>query len=205
MIRQTTDNISGVILAGGAGSRFGGENKTNIVIDGEKIIDRIINTLTRIFDEIIIVTNTPGEIEQPSGFKITSDHFLNVGPLGGIHAAMKASSKEAVFIFAGDMPYLDKELIIKQIEFFYSNTAEAVLPVIKNYIEPLHGIYRNLLSERLDVYLSSQKEYAVRDFLKNVDVRYLELKGSKEIIKAFTNINTPGEARRLKMRGSECE
>jgi molybdenum cofactor guanylyltransferase len=199
MIRQTTDSISGVILAGGAGSRFGGKNKTSTVIDGEKIIDRIINTLTKIFDEIIVVTNTSGEIEQPSGFKVTSDHFLNVGPLGGIHAAMRASSKEAVFIFAGDMPFLNKELIIRQIELYYSNTPEAVLPMINNCIEPLHGIYRNLLSERLEAYLCLRKEYAVRDFLKNVNVRYLKLKGSKEVIKAFTNINTPGEARKLKM------
>jgi molybdopterin-guanine dinucleotide biosynthesis protein A len=200
MIRQTTDSISGVILAGGAGSRFGVENKTNIVMNGEKIIDRIINTLTLIFDEIIIVTNSPGEIVQPSGIIIGSDHFLNVGPLGGIHAAMKASSKEAVFIFAGDMPYLNKELIMKQIDFFYSDYAEVVLPMIKNYIEPLHGIYRNVLLVRLEEYLSSGKEYAVRNFLKNVDVRYLKLKGSREVLKSFTNINTPGEARRLKLR-----
>jgi molybdopterin-guanine dinucleotide biosynthesis protein A len=200
MIRQTTDSISGVILAGGAGSRFGVENKTNIVMNGEKIIDRIINTLTLIFDEIIIVTNSPGEIMQPSGIIIGSDHFLNVGPLGGIHAAMKASSKEAVFIFAGDMPYLNKELIMKQIDFFYSDYAEVVLPMIKNYIEPLHGIYRNVLLVRLEEHLSSGKEYAVRNFLKNVDVRYLKLKGSREVLKSFTNINTPGEARRLKLR-----
>ena len=197
MIRQTADSISGVILAGGSGSRFGGENKTNIVINGEKIINRIINTLTLIFDEIIIVTNRPGEIVQPSGIKICSDHFMNVGPLGGIHAAMKASSKEAVFIFAGDMPYLNKELIMKQIDFFYSNNAEAVLPMVKNYLEPLHGIYRNVLSARLEEHLISGKEYAVRDFLKNVDVRYLKLKGSKDVLKSFTNINTPGEVRRL--------
>lgn len=200
MIRQTTDSISGVILAGGAGSRFGVENKTNIVMNGEKIIDRIINTLTLIFDEIIIVTNSPGEIMQPSGIIIGSDHFLNVGPLGGIHAAMKASSKEAVFIFAGDMPYLNKELIMKQIDFFYSDSAEVVLPMIKNYIEPLHGIYRNVLLVRLEEHLSSGEEYAVRNFLKNVDVRYLKLKGSREVLKSFTNINTPGEARRLKLR-----
>ena len=36
--------ISGVILAGGANKRFGGITKATIIIEGEKIISRIIST-----------------------------------------------------------------------------------------------------------------------------------------------------------------
>ena len=105
-------NISGVVLAGGANSRFGGRNKAKTLIGGGQIILRILYTLRQIFDEIIIVTNTPDEYGQLEGVKIARDHFLKVGPLGGIHASMKVSSKEAVFIFAGDMPFLNRDLII---------------------------------------------------------------------------------------------
>ena len=41
--------ISGVILAGGAGSRFNGMMKPKIVIDGETIISRIIICQSGIF------------------------------------------------------------------------------------------------------------------------------------------------------------
>ena len=41
------------------------------------------------------------------------DEILGAGPLGGIHAAMKASSNDSIFVFAGDMPFLDKDIIIK--------------------------------------------------------------------------------------------
>ena len=39
------NNISGVILAGGASKRFNGINKTRILIDGKTIISRMIDTI----------------------------------------------------------------------------------------------------------------------------------------------------------------
>jgi len=194
MIRQKSKNISGVVLAGGLNKRFGGKIKSNIVIGGEKIIDRIIKIINNIFEEIIIVTNAPGEFAQFSDFIITGDQFHKVGPLGGIHAAMKASSKDAVFIFAGDMPFLNKDLIISQIEFYNLNIAEAVLPSVENNPEPLHAIYRNILSDRLEAYLSSKRNYAIKDFLNEVNVSYFRLTQSEDIIRAFTNINNLKEA-----------
>jgi len=98
-------NITGIILAGGANTRFEGITKSNVVIGGRTIIARMIDTLKEIFDDIIIVTNKRGEFSDYNNFKITGDQFLKKGPLGGIHAALKASAGEAVFIFAGDMPF----------------------------------------------------------------------------------------------------
>jgi molybdopterin-guanine dinucleotide biosynthesis protein A len=118
MISEKTKNISGAILAGGDNKRFGGKIKANETIGGGKIIDRIVKTLSQVFDEIILVTNSPLEFNQWRSLKIIGDQYKGVGPLGGIHAAMKASQADAVFIFAGDMPFLCKDLIIKQIELF---------------------------------------------------------------------------------------
>jgi molybdopterin-guanine dinucleotide biosynthesis protein A len=81
-------SISGIILAGGANRRFNGMTKSNIIIDGKTIISRITDTIRDIFDEIIIVTNTPEEFKEYNKYKIVSDQFLKVGPIGGIHAAL---------------------------------------------------------------------------------------------------------------------
>ena len=85
-----TNRISGVILAGGSNKRFGGITKANVVIDGETIISRIISTISNLFDEIIIVTNKPKEFQEFIQYKIVEDQYLKAGPLGGIHAALKA-------------------------------------------------------------------------------------------------------------------
>ena len=188
------NNISGVILAGGTNSRFGGKIKANEVIGGEKIISRIIKTIGNIFSEIIIVTNTPQEFTQFSEYIITGDYFQKTGPLGGIHAAMKVSTREAVFVFAGDMPFINDELIYKQISYYHSCHTEAVIPEVEGMIEPLHGVFRNTLLERLETYLSLQKDYAIRDFIKDVDVNFFKLMPSPETTKAFFNINSPSGA-----------
>lgn len=186
-------NISGVILAGGANKRFDGMTKANIVIDGKTIMSRIIDTIKDIFDEIIIVTNTPEEFKEYINYKIVSDQILKAGPLGGIHAAIKTSSKEALFVFAGDMPLLDKKAIIRQIEFYNSHKCDILIPRINTYIEPLHAIYNISIIETLEDYLTGDHDYAVRKFYKRQNVRYMQLKGSEEISNAFININSPAD------------
>lgn len=186
-------NISGVVLAGGANKRFNGSTKAKIVIDGKTIISRIIDSLTDIFDEIIIVTNTPEEYEEFKKHKIITDVFDKKGPLGGIHAALKASSKEAIFVFAGDMPFLNKGLIIKQIEYYRNHKYDILIPMINENIEPLHGIYDLSVNITLEEYLKADHNKAVREFFKLVKVGYIQFEDSEETRKAFTNINSPSD------------
>jgi molybdopterin-guanine dinucleotide biosynthesis protein A len=45
------NNISGVILAGGANSRFNGATKSNIIIHGKTIVSGIIDTIEEYLTE----------------------------------------------------------------------------------------------------------------------------------------------------------
>ena len=186
--------ISGVILAGGANKRFGGRIKANEIIGGRKIIDRTLDVLDRIFDEIILVTNTPDNFRGFDGI-ITGDYFMEKGPLGGIHASMKASGKDAVFIFAGDMPFLSRKLITDQIAYFETHKNDVVIPAVNGKPEPLHGIYSNSLLYNLEEFLSSQSKLAIKDFLSGLDVGIFEVDGTAGNKRAFTNINTALQAR----------
>jgi molybdopterin-guanine dinucleotide biosynthesis protein A len=186
-------NISGVILAGGSNRRFNGITKANIVINGKTIISRIIGTIEDLFDEIIIVTNLPEMFTEFSKFKITGDHFLNSGPLGGIHAALRASSGEAVFVFAGDMPLLDKELIISQIKFYEKSKCDLLTPRINQNIEPLHSIYNTNITNILEEYLQGSGDLAVREFFKLLHVNYFQLESSENNTNAFINVNSPAD------------
>jgi molybdopterin-guanine dinucleotide biosynthesis protein A len=198
------NNISGVILAGGANKRFNGITKAKIVIDGKTIISRIIETIGDIFDDIIIVTNTPDEFKEFNSCKIIRDHFMNKGPLGGIHSAMKISAREALFVVAGDMPLLDRSIIIKQLDYYNNNKCDILIPLIGNFIEPLHGIYKNTMIGLLEDYLTADNNYALREFFKKADVHYLQIEESEKNKKAFTNINSPDDIPRIaKLLGIE--
>jgi molybdopterin-guanine dinucleotide biosynthesis protein A len=183
--------LSGVILAGGSASRLQGRIKSKIVIDGQTIISRILSVIGDLFAEIFIVTNTPGEFMEYPGCRIIEDEISGAGPLGGIHAAMKASSGDAVFVFAGDMPYLDKSLVEEMVRTYSICGCKALVPSIEGSIEPLHSIYGTSLATQLEIFLSASREMAVRDFLKTIDVHYIQMEASENNNRIFTNINSP--------------
>jgi molybdopterin-guanine dinucleotide biosynthesis protein A len=185
--------FSGVILAGGANKRFGGIIKSNIIINGETIISRIISNINDLFYEIIIVTNNPSEFQEFVKFKIVEDLYRDAGPLGGIHAALKSSEQDAIFVFAGDMPFLKKEIISEQIRQFRLNEYDILIPKIGRFIEPLHSIYRISVLSDLERFITRGKNRSVRDFISEMNVGYMQIQESEENKRAFTNINSPSD------------
>ena len=91
------------------------------------------------------------------------------------------------------MPWLSGELIKAQAEDFLRNPPEILAARIGRFAEPLHSIYSNSLHRRLESYLESGGSPAVIDFYKLVQTRYYDLPGTAKILKAFTNINSPGD------------
>ncbi|MCU0472236.1 MAG: molybdenum cofactor guanylyltransferase [Bacteroidales bacterium] len=191
------NRISGVILAGGANKRFGGKTKANIIVKGETIISRIIFTISDLFDEKIIVTNRPEEFRGFTHCKIIKDLYFKAGPLGGIHAALKSLSGDAIFVFAGDMPFLDRIIINDQINEFNRNEYDVLIPKIGKLIEPLHAIYRKSVLEDLEKFLFEGTNRAVRDFLLELNVGYFQVSETDTNRSAFTNINSPSDISEL--------
>jgi molybdopterin-guanine dinucleotide biosynthesis protein A len=190
-------DISGVILAGGTSRRFGGLTKANIEVGGRTIISRILEVITPLFSEIIIVTNTPEEFPSLADHIIVGDKYPNTGPLGGIHAALCASSAKAVFVFAGDMPMIDKDIVTKQTNKYLETDCDILIPHINDYIEPLHSVYNCSLLPLLEKYLEGTNDFAVREFIKLTRVEYILFDPSENNLNAFSNINTPDDLIRI--------
>jgi molybdopterin-guanine dinucleotide biosynthesis protein A len=191
------NKMSGVILAGGANKRFGGITKANVVVGGKTIISRMISAIGNIFEEIIIVTNKPEEFREYIQYLLVEDQYLKAGPLGGIHAALKTSSEDAIFVFAGDMPFLDGKIIIDQINEFNKRQYDVLIPEVDQFIEPLHAIYRKSVLVDLERFLSEGKSRAVRDFLREVNVGYFQVSKTRKTEIAFANINSPSDLNKI--------
>jgi len=187
------NKVSAVILAGGANKRFNGKTKANIQISGVRIIARTIKVLHELFDDIIIVTNTPEEFKGYKHYTLVPDEIKKVGPLGGIHAAMKVAKNDAIFVFASDMPCISSEIVKKHIEFYNKRKCDAAIPRIKDFKEPLHAIYNKRILDNLNIFLKGANKYSIENFIKDLNVRYHNLEDLEEYHKAFMNINTPEE------------
>lgn len=96
--------ITMAILAGGKSSRFKGLDKQEILVDGEKL-GRIAakNALSAARPLIVVGRNRSVYDGLPVTF--TDDIRPGFGPLSGLHAALKRSESEWLYLMACDMPF----------------------------------------------------------------------------------------------------
>ena len=101
--------MTGVILSGGKSARMG-MNKAFLEFEGKRLIDRTVTMFRDIFQEVILVTNSPLEYLDQDCI-IVSDIFKNKGALGGIYTGIFYASCDQVFVSACDMPFLNRSFI----------------------------------------------------------------------------------------------
>lgn len=191
MENKVYGKVAAAVLAGGKNSRMKGKNKALLRINGVFLIERTAKLLKEIFEEVIIVTNSPGDFKQYKNYAvITEDIIKDTGPLGGIHSALSRTSKEAVFFAACDMPFLHNALILRQLQVFDQTNCECLVPRIESSIEPLHAVYKKDLKDKISAFVKGSKGYSIRSFLKTIDVRYLDLENNRFNRNIFKNLNT---------------
>ncbi len=186
-------DITAVILAGGKNSRINQE-KSLIRFRGDSLIDRQVELLQSIFENIIIATSKESIKEKFPRMQIAEDEYRNCGPLGGIHSAMKHAPTNIVFVFACDMPFLDSSIIFRQIAAFRNSSAEILVPRHAEGIEPLHAIYSTNNLPYLEKCLKT-KRYSVRSFYQRSNTDYLDFE--PQYIENFFNINTPDDLKNI--------
>ena len=199
-MKTEVTNVAAAILAGGRNSRMAGQNKGFIQIDGKPIIARTIELLEGIFEEIILVTNSPQEYKSyKKAVVMVEDIIKGAGPLSGIYSALSVTRKEAVFFVACDMPFLHNASILQQLELFAKIDCDCLVPRIGSFAEPLHAIYKKSLRDNIDGFIRDSNDYSIRSFFKTVNVYYWDLENSRFNKKIFKNVNTKEDL--LKTRG----
>jgi len=131
--------LLGAVLAGGQGSRYGGD-KSRAVIGGRLLVERAVSTLDEVVEEVVVVTSRP----LPSGIAATciSDRVIGSGPLGGLHSALCTAvdyGASGVLLLACDMPLVSPE-VLRAIAVSIDD-APAVAPSREGGVEPLCAAY----------------------------------------------------------------
>lgn len=101
---------TGVILAGGKASRFGGKPKGLEVVGGHRIIDRVASSLSAVCDSLLLIANAPDAGEWLPGIRCERDVQRGEGSLGGLHAALTHAATP-VIVVAWDMPFVPSALL----------------------------------------------------------------------------------------------
>lgn len=168
--------------------------KANLLLNGKRIIDIILDALEPLFDEIFIVTDDKTKFEKIKGVKVIEDLVKGSGPLAGIYTGLKISSNNLAFVSACDMPFLRKGLIKRLLDIALEDKYDCIVPKSSRGIEPLHAVYarNNLpLIERL----LKEGTFSVRELFNRCNCKYLEV--DQKQARSFVNLNTPQDLKEI--------
>jgi molybdopterin-guanine dinucleotide biosynthesis protein A len=183
------------ILAGGAGRRWGGRDKSALIVDSEPILDHQISVLSEITDRILIIASE-GERYRSRGVRVVNDLIAGAGALGGIYTALCAASTDHTLVVACDMPFLSAPFLSYVVAAL--RHADAAVPRTSAGYEPLCAAYASscIAGFRQRVHAGALK---VTDALADLRIREIapdEIKVFDPDGSLFFNVNTADDYRR---------
>ncbi len=190
--------FSAVILSGGKSTRMGFD-KQLLNIEGKSLIESNIIKLSKIFDEIILVTNKPELYDTPN-IKVVSDIYSNCGPLGGIHAGLHGLSDESqyAYLLACDMPCISTKFIEYLMEQMVNNNYDTCVSTCNGKMQPFNSIYNKDILPIIESDLEQNKT-SLYKLVNNVNTLHIpeetivKFSEGKEM---FINLNTIEDLRK---------
>ena len=182
------------IQAGGASSRMG-EDKALKPFLGHPLIQRVIDRLSPIADEMIVTTNHPEDYGF-LGLRLCPDLKPGRGALGGLYTAVASASQPLVAVVACDMPFASPTLLEAAGRLLVQEQADVVIAKSEQGYEPIHAVYRRATCLPAIESAIEADQWKVIAWFPQVKVRVLtpeELKQFDPDGLAFWNVNTPDE------------
>lgn len=179
------------VLAGGQSRRMG-TDKALLEWQGKPLLEHSLALVVSVLPNVAIV----GSAEKFSRYgRVVEDHFLNRGPLAGIHAALRASDAMRSLIVAVDMPLLDGNFLRFLLQQAAESNAVVTVPRTNDGWQPLCAVYRREFADIADRALRLGRN-KIDPLFAGIDVRVIqanELQNFGFDPAMFRNLNTPEE------------
>ena len=188
-------SVAAIVLAGGRSSRMG-ENKAFMPFKESCLLEEVVKVLSKLFEEIIIVTENVKELEcfsKYSNLRIIPDMNFHgdKNSLIGMYTGLSKCKAPFAFITGCDMPFLNSSLINYMMGKVNVNT-DLVIPYYGGHYQPLHGIYGKGCLKPMELLLEN-RTYKINKFFGHVNITKIDLEEIQKFdreLKSFLNINT---------------
>lgn len=181
---------SAAILMGGAARRFGGRDKSALLVGGTTILNRQLDVLAGITDDVLAVG---GSAVTDRRLRTVADQHPGLGPLAGLEAALEAARNDEVLLIACDLPFLTTRFLAHLVGL--AGEADAVVPQTDRGYHPLCAVYHRrclpAVRRRLDM-----RELAMRQLLQEITVRGVDTQELAQFgreSRLLANANTPSD------------
>ena len=183
-------SVTGLILAGGKGSRMGGVDKGLQAFRGKRLVDHVYERLAPQVGGIVINANQNHDEYRTFGVRVVSDAIGGfAGPLAGFHAGLSISKRPFLASVPCDSPFLPEDLVERLYAKLDESGAELAVAKTGDQPHPVFSLMRRGVLDHLG------------DFLKaggrKIDAWYATLAVVEVVFddeaEAFSNINTREE------------
>jgi molybdopterin-guanine dinucleotide biosynthesis protein A len=165
-----------------------GEDKALKPFLGRPLIERVIERLQPIADELIVTTNRPADFAF-----LKLPLFLDLKPgrgaLGGLYTAIASAKSPLVAVVACDLPFASAPLLETAARLLVEEDVDVVIPRSAAGLEPLHAVYRRETCLPIIESAIEADLWKVIGWLPQVKVHELSVNDER----IFWNLNTPEE------------
>ena len=182
--------ITGVVLAGGQGSRMGGVDKGLQEFRGRPMAAHAIERLAPQVDEILINANRNPDAYARFGHRVIADEIEGfAGPLAGFERGLAHAKGDLVITVPCDSPFLPLDLVARLRDAMEKANADVAVAKTGDQPHPVFCLLRRSLHASL------------RDFLAGGQRKIDRWYGAHNVVEvpfddeadAFRNINTREE------------
>ncbi|MFN8062697.1 MAG: molybdenum cofactor guanylyltransferase [Vicinamibacterales bacterium] len=179
------------LLAGGRARRLGGSLKSDLLVGSRSIVERQLAAVADAGLRACLVTRDDDrDAHAHRGLPLLVDAIADVGPLGGLLAALDATRAERIVLMASDMPFVTGPFLRyladrARASITLPATADGVHPLCAVYARSCAPVVRDLVARGLR---------AMRDLAAEVDVDVVSPQAVAQFDRAgmlLFNVNTP--------------
>ena len=190
--------VTGVVLAGGQGSRMGGVDKGLQPFRGKPMAAHAIERLAPQVDEILVNANRNVDAYARFGHRVIADEIEGfAGPLAGFERGLAHAAGELVVTVPCDSPFLPADLVKRLREALERDGAQVAVARTGDQVHPVFCLMRRDVHASLRRFLASGQ--------RKIDRWYPQLAATlvafDDEAEAFVNINTREELSGLEKRG----
>jgi molybdopterin-guanine dinucleotide biosynthesis protein A len=198
-----------IILAGGRSSRMGGRPKALLPWAGATLLEHIAAQARAAARETLLVLRSEeaallrrvavvgGEgLQAPPGVTGVGDVYAGCGPLGGLHAGLRAARFERCLLVGCDMPFV-RPRIMRALLARLSGS-DAAVPRTAEGPHPLVAAYSRRCLAAAEAQLASD-DRRMTSLLERVRVRWVTERELRELdpdLRCLVNVNTRQDYRR---------
>jgi molybdopterin-guanine dinucleotide biosynthesis protein A len=172
-----------------------GEDKGLRHFLGRPLIARVVERTQQSdsFEEsnCILIANRP-DTYASLNLPMWPDETPGLGPMGGLFTALTHCHTPLLALVACDMPFVNAALLAHQCHIAQSEACDAVVPLSRYGLEPLHAVYRVDACLPVVREAIAAKDLAMMRLLLRLHVREVD---ARDDALTFMNVNTPEDWR----------